>query len=283
MYQNALDEVSPELRERYFQERISIGWDEILSAHPDMAPRAFARLASLDIMGQLLEDFDDLHELRNKDVRIAYSQFWFANTFLPDYCFLDEAEQAFCREVEAAIQAEESRRVADWKADGFILWHASTINYRDNGEYDSYANYRPHFSNFEGVLAGFGANSSSTTENIPATLANNIAQFAAEIGPEMPVILHLLGPPISAQTGSGFCEADICPSDFSGIYDQVEAALLSALDNLRPGQFQGFGVALFEGSHFDIRSPYEQFDFFDLNRVGETGYNNPVLNIYRSQ
>ena len=40
---------------------------------------------------------------------------------------------------------------------------------------------------------------------------------------------------------------------------------------------------MFEGSHFDIRDPYEQFRSFSLNRVGEAGYNNPVLNIYRAQ
>lgn len=50
-----------------------------------------------------------------------------------------------------------------------------------------------------------------------------------------------------------------------------------------PEQFQGFGVALFEGSQFDIRQPHEQFQFFALNRVGETGYNNPILNIYRAR
>ena len=107
--------------------------------------------------------------------------------------------------------------------------------------------------------------------------------FAAEIGPDLPVILSLNGPPITAQTGGGFRKADICPSDFKGMYEQTEAALDSALRSLTSRQFVGFGVALFEGSHFDIRDPYERFDSYALNRVGETGYNNPVLNIYRAE
>jgi len=283
MFQKAIDDVSPELRERYVQEKISISWDDIAAAHPDLAPRAFARLASLDIMGQLLEYFDDLYNLREKGIRVAYRQYWFANAELSNTCFPDEAEQAFCEKVEASIQAEETKRISQWQAEGFHLWHTATIDYRGEGEYYSYASYRPHFSNFEGVLAGIGANSSATVENIPQTLANNVIQFAEEIGTDMPVILHLLGPPISAQTGSEFCEGDICPSDFKGMYEQAEAALLSALENLSPQQFQGYGIALFEGSHFDIREPHEAFEHFTLNRVGETGYNNPVLNIYRSK
>jgi hypothetical protein len=108
-------------------------------------------------------------------------------------------------------------------------------------------------------------------------------QFAAEVGPETPVILSLNGPPITAQTGGAFCEADICPSDFKGTYEQIEAALHAALESISLEQLRGFGVALFEGAHFDIRQPYENFPGFSLNRVGETGYNNPVLNIYRAQ
>jgi hypothetical protein len=72
-------------------------------------------------------------------------------------------------------------------------------------------------------------------------------------------------------------------SDFRGMYDQTEAVLDAAMRHLDRDQFEGFGVSLFEGSHFDIRSPHEDFSGFSLNRVGETGYNNPVLNIYRAQ
>ena len=67
------------------------------------------------------------------------------------------------------------------------------------------------------------------------------------------------------------------------MYEQSEAALSSALQSFSPEQLLGFGISIFEGSHFDIRKPYEGFGSFSLNRVGETGYNNPVLNIYRAR
>ena len=59
--------------------------------------------------------------------------------------------------------------------------------------------------------------------------------------------------------------------------------LHAALQSLSPEQFLGLGVTLFEGSHFDIREPYENFFSLLLNREGETGYNNPVPNIYWAQ
>ena len=114
------------------------------------------------------------------------------------------------------------------------------------------------------------------------TLAAVTRQFALEIGGDMPVVLSLHGPPIAAQTGGGFCEAQICPSDFKGMYEQAEAILDAAIRSIPRDQLVGFGVSLFEGSQFDIREPYEAFDGFSLNRVGETGYNNPILNVYRA-
>ena len=99
----------------------------------------------------------------------------------------------------------------------------------------------------------------------------------------MPVVLSLSGPPITAQTGGGFCEADICASDFKGMYEQSEASLHAAVQALSDDQFAGFDIALFEGANFDIREPYERYQSFALNRVGETGYNNPLLNIYRAR
>ncbi|MGD8758680.1 MAG: hypothetical protein PVJ07_00350 [Anaerolineales bacterium] len=95
-------------------------------------------------------------------------------------------------------------------------------------------------------------------------------------------MLILNGPPIKAQTGGQFCEPEVCPSDFRGTSDQSEAALHPALQLISRAQFLGVGVALFDSSHFDIRSPIECFTNFALNCSGETGYNHPMLNIYRA-
>lgn len=86
-----------------------------------------------------------------------------------------------------------------------------------------------------------------------------------------------------AQTTGQFCEADVCTSDFAGTYDQTEAWFLAALDAFAAGQVVGFSAAIFDGSHFDILAPYEHYDGYSLNRSGETGFNNPALNIYLVQ
>ena len=73
---------------------------------------------------------------------------------------------------------------------------------------------------------------------------------------------------------------DICPSDFVGAYEMAEGTLDAGLEFFAPEQFLGFGVALLEGSHFDIRIPFEDVGY-PLNRIGETGYNHLILNVCR--
>lgn len=170
------------------------------------------------------------------------------------------------------------------RAADYDLWLAAAINFREAGEFVSYEDeLGPHFSLFAGVFANPQVNPSVAPVDVLAALAGAIEVFATEVGPAMPVLLMLSGGPITAQTEGEFCEADICASDFRGAFDQTEAWPGAAIDHLSSQQFVGFGVAIFDGSHFDIREPYEQFSGFPLNRAGETGYNNPVLNIYRAQ
>ena len=145
------------------------------------------------------------------------------------------------------------------------------------------ADVRPQIGIFDGVLATVSANAAAPVANVPQALREATRTFAADLGPDTPVVLTLNGPPVTAQTGGEFCEAEICPSDFSGMYRLAEAALNAALADFAPGQIAGFGVALFEGSHFDLQQPYQVLDGIELNRVGETGYNNPALNIYRAR
>jgi hypothetical protein len=141
---------------------------------------------------------------------------------------------------------------------------------------------RPHVSLFDGQLDWVAANLSGVADPT-GTLAEAVTGFAAELAPEIPVILMIAGPPLTTQTVGAFYDAEICPSDFSTVYAQTEAWLGAALDAIPSDQFAGFGLALFDGAHFDLREPYEHYDFFALNRAGETGYNHPVVNIYRAQ
>jgi hypothetical protein len=204
----------------------------------------------------------------------------------PYFCFPDSivpGEGERCNAIEAALMAREAEIIEGLKAAGYTLWLAAPIDYGADGVPNAYADVRPHFSNFDGVYAGVGANSSVQVDDVPAAVAATVANLAATVGPDMPVVLTLNGPPITSQTGSDFCEADICPSDFAGMYNLAEAALTTAMDAFTPEQLRGFGVSMFEGSHFDIRQPYETFPGFSLNRVGETGFNNPILNVYLAQ
>ena len=73
------------------------------------------------------------------------------------------------------------------------------------------------------------------------------SQAMAEAGPETPVILSLNGPPITAQTGGSFCEADICPSGFEGMYEQTGAAPGAALQSFRPDQLRELASAALMG------------------------------------
>ena len=272
-------------RDQFFTARIGISWPEIAEVHPDARRHAFIRLAALDVMTDVVEFFDGIYDARGKGLIIGYWQPWMATTPLPFpfACFPGEEENERCTRIENAIQAEEARRIGALVNAGHNLWYAGSVDYRGQDVFPALEDQRPLYRLFNGAVMGIGANADAGVEDIPAAIAEAVQRFAQEIGPDMPVILALNGPPITAQTGGGFCEADICPSDFKGMYEQTEAALDSAIRSMTPQQFVGFGVALFEGSHFDIRDPYERFNSFALNRVGETGYNNPVLNIYRAQ
>ena len=177
----------------------------------------------------------------------------------------------------------EAERIGAWRSEGYDLWFANFVDYREGGSYRKLADLAPDFHLFAGVLGGVSANSSALVVDIPATLADVMARFAAEVGPETPVVLFLNGPPITAKTGGEFCEADVCPSDFEGAFDQGETVLHAALEHLTPEQFLVFSVSLFDGSHLDIREPIESFAGLALNRAGETGYNHPMLNIYRAR
>ena len=281
------ESMSEAIRDRFFSDRIGMGWAEIAEVHPDARRAAFNRIALLDMVTDAVRYFDGIYDLTGKGVAVGYRQPWQAQSSLafPHECYPDDIvpeETERCNRIDEAIQALEVSRIGELREDGLTLWYAGSIDYGDEGQYAPVESRRPHFASFHGMVVSIGANSGIQVENIPNTLANVASQFASEVGSEIPVILSLNGPPITAQTGRAFCEAQICPSDFEGMYEQAEAVLESALRSFAGDQLVGFGISLFEGSHFDIREPYEEFGGFSLNRVGETGYNNPILNVYRA-
>ncbi len=272
-----------EVLDAYTQARIGISWEELGSVHPDLKMWVMWRLLNLDVMDTVIRSFDDQYELRARGITIAYSPFW-AVREVSEACYPDPAEKALCRDFERAVGAEEAARIRALADAGFSLWFSAPIDYREGGQFVSFdRDLRPHYSLFEGILATVGANSSFEVPDIGTTMAGAVKAFASEIGADTPVVLAASGPPITANTGGHFCEADICEADFKGTYDQTEAWLTAAVAALAPGQLRGFGAALFEGSHFDIRDPHEEFGGFALNRAAETGYNNPVLNIWRAR
>ncbi len=56
------------------------------------------------------------------------------------------------------------------------------------------------------------------------------------------------------------------------------------LEAFAPGQVEAFAVSIFDGGiHFDIREPYENRGGVPLNRVGETGFNSPLMNLFLAQ
>ncbi|MFQ5555291.1 MAG: hypothetical protein ACE5GC_07985 [Acidimicrobiia bacterium] len=275
--QAVMDATQPAQLEGFVNDRIGIPWADIAAVHPDATLQAFSRLVVLELMGDLLEEWDAAYGLREKGLVIGYWQPWFVERRLSGYCFPDGDERAACESIEAAISAYEGERLAAWRDSGLRLWQAGFIGVDGRFPLDE---RRPHWSAFEGVLAGIG-DQQLPEMNLRSAYGDAVRDLAVDVGETTPVMLVLTGGPITAQTTGVFCEADICPSDFTLAYDMAEGALAAGMSVFSREQFRGFGVATFEGSHFDIREPYEDYGY-PLNRVGETGYNHPILNIWRA-
>ena len=169
---------APELVDGFFRDRIGIGLDDFSAVHPDTGKRAFARLVALDVMGRLIEYFDDLYQLREKEVVVGYGLRHQPLPF-PYACFPDEivpGETELCQRLEEAVQAAEALRIAELKEAGYDLWLVDSIDYRGENEPVPFADGRPHFSLFNGTVAGIGANSSVQVADIGETLAVAVRQ-----------------------------------------------------------------------------------------------------------
>ncbi len=272
-----MEEADPEILDAFVTSRIGIPWDDVAGVSPDAVSQVFNRLAILDVIGDLLELWDGQYRLREQGIVVGYWQPWFVERELTGNCLPDAVEQAECERIEAAISAYEGERIAEWRTSGLRLWQAGFLGV--SGRL-AQADRRPHWSAFEGAMAWIGSQDLAGLSPRQA-YDEAVREYAVEVGPTTPAMLILNGGPIEAQTIGTFCEADICASDFAGAYEMAEGALAAALDVFSPEQLRGFGIATFEGSHFDIREPYEDLGF-PLNRVGETGYNHPILNVWRA-
>lgn len=89
--------------------------------------------------------------------------------------------------------------------------------------------------------------------------------------------------PMSFYTEGLFCEGEICASTFGDYYSINEALFDAALTHFQFEQIEALLIPLLDGGHFDIRDPQDLEAGGNLNRVGETAFNNPLLNIYFSR
>ncbi len=261
--------------------RTGIPWQEVLERDPAMHQAVLYRLVNAGLMSQMVPWFDDVHGLRERGIRVAYNS-W--QPSLMPLCRPEPENVVECTRLEDAVAAFELEQVEGLLDAGHDLWAGVSLDYRDDGAYHSVvSDHRPQPTAFNGVLARVSANDTWLAPDVALAMAETVTGLAAELPGGQPVVLMAAGPPITAQTGAGaFCEAEICPSDFDAAYTQFEAWLGAAIDAFDTDRLLGVGIALYEGSHFDLRRPVEQFAGFGLNRVGETGYNHPGLNVWRA-
>lgn len=285
------------LKERYTSrdfevllEKSGVGfeWGDIPNENKFIEARVIERLVSIQIFDQVLEYFNSINDFENRDVTVAYWVPWYSYT-IGGGCPPDDND--YCDEVlESAIDGYESDIFTKWKNRGVNLWASLPMNYyEDNDGVVKYVSWEedvgPDLSNFDGLIARFAAGPVPLSKDeLNDFFPEMIADFSSEIKrnmPGKPVVLES-GGTLTAFTEAVGCEADYCETDFKYSYLYSETAIKAVQENLG-NQFAGVGVKLFEGAHFDIRNPVENKSGFELNRVGETGYNNPVLNIYTAR
>ena len=249
---------------------------------PEPRLRIVDRMISLELMREHLAYMDGLHQLKARGIPFA----WFG--FLPrrgTTLLCHPSEVAECEVIEAEVMAEEGRVIAEWQAQGFEVLAMNFLRFESNGDYRSLSDEPPHYSLFDGMILDVNLNASPPLDagvDPAATLVNAVTAAAGELG-TLPVWLSPWAGPMDFYAAGTFCEAEVCASDFTAYYALNEALFDAALNVFPVSQIQAFVIPLFDGSHFDIRDPQELRGGIRLNRVGETGFNNPLLNIYLSR
>ena len=276
------DSLSPGELAAYYNQRLGLDIGDLPTFDPNIRMTVLVRLATMDIMEDLIPHFDEIYRLRERGIPVIYAPFW-ANQSLYNHCGAQQEGGDECVAVERKLQELERGHIQALKADGYELWLGEPLEYYPDGSYKSIAEYfRPSLELFDGVYVWIAAGGSSLSQpGIADAMANAVHGLKQDVD-DLPVII-VGGGQLEGSTKGIFCEADVCASDFHNAYNQAEAWMTSALDAFPPEQIAGFGIAGYDGAHFDIREPYEQFELFPLNRSGETGYNSPALNVYRAR
>ncbi len=266
--------------DRYVHERTGIRWAEVLERDPALPEVVLVRLANADLLADMVPWFDDLHDLRAKDVPVAYGA-W-VNESIMNKCRPEPENRVVCQRIEDAVEAWERSVIAGLRDDGHRLWSLVSLVLDGDGSWAAAeARHRPRPDLFDGALVRVQVAETFTGADAAAGLAAVVRQADALLPANGPVVVMGAGPPITAQTGAGgFCEAEVCPSDFDASYDQFVAWLDASMATFGE-RLVGVGIPMFDGSHFDIRDPIETFPRYGLNRVGETGFNHPGLNPWR--
>lgn len=240
----------------------------------DLKGLLFERLVRLQAFERTVAHFDAVHSLGEKGVTITlFDDLLNVPVKCPSQA---EGARAVCDELESAIAAAEARTLSALGA-RFDLWaHVS--------HWEEPADHRPEIEHFDGVLlrAGFSdqAPIPDQLETVPAQVRAVLSELSSfDIDG---IVLVGEGPVSLFSTPGVQCEADFCPSDFGNTF-RLNEALLEAFLSETPDLAAGFGVPTFEGAQFDIRHPVEDRSGYELNRVGETGYNNPTLNVYATR
>lgn len=238
------------------------------------------RLVGLEVMRQLLAAFDAAHGLRLARIPIGYSPNFKTRPRLRSQC--PPTTRATCESIEAILDAHERAWIRSWRNAGYDRWFQEILGNTPDGAPSVIADSAPSFDAFRGVVALVDFGPPVAGYERGDLMSNTVASLAAAVG-GMPVVIAPRGAPLETVVTGAFCEASICPSAFSAYYRAYEPAIQTMLSRFAPGQVKNFAIPTFEGAHFDIRQPYERYEGFSLNRVGETGFNNPLLNLYSAR
>ena len=248
-----------------------------LSTPLEIQENVLLRLSTLQLMDGYIRFFDEMYGTRAKGVPVAIRP-GFVTPIGGLFCVPDD--RPACQTIEDEVHAAEGRMVESWREDGFDPWISYFLRYDESGNGLPLSDQAPAIAHFDGIVIDVNTNASPPGPPglITEALPNAIAGVAQEVG-SMPVIVSPWAGPMDFYTVGGFCEGEICLSAFEDYYTMNEALFDQALASFPIDQIESFVIPLVDGGHFDIRDPQEG----GVNRVGETGFNNPLLNIYLTQ
>ncbi len=271
--------------QRAFAETHAPGaWDALEGVAHTGSDRSAREELVLRVIGALLmdrtvRDFDDRYGLSTAGARIGFGGFW--QTRVPVACLPDDHVR--CDTAEAILASLEADIVDGWRTAGTSVWWTDFVGYAPDGSLRPLST--PALAAFDGAL-GLLDLTAPADDGIdrPAALAQAVRALDSVTPAELPLAFAVhWGPMTHVLEPDGFCEAEVCPSAFSRYYHAFEPAIHAILETFTPGRVTGFGIPIFDGAHFDIRSPYETVGGLELNRVAETGFNNPLMGLYSGQ